>query len=660
MMTPSSIHRLGHALRLWLFLLVATTSLHAEEHGGKPAAWWDKAWTVRKTVTLTPSGEATPGGPTMVLIRLHSGNFQFGAAKEGGDDIRIIAEDGKTELARHLERYDGLMNEALLWVLVPEMKADGPTNLHLYYGNPEAAAPTTSAKDSFPATAKVVYHFSDRGAAAKDSSGNDHSSTTTPAVTEGALIAGGILQFGTNGIDVPGAETLKWAAAGEVTLSVWVKPTAQATGGAIFTRTDGGSSFVFGVDAGIPYVAIKDGSGSARTSPGEAISDGAWKHLAVVASTTKTDLLVGGKLYGSIPKPMPALGTAGLIGGTVENGGGFIGEVDEFQIHDAARSVGTIAFEATSQSGSDDATKLVAVMEDEGAGGGGHKPEWVEHVMLFGDIAEKMKFDGWVAVALCAIMIVLSWWVSITKFNYLNSIQKGTDLFLKDWSKFSPKLSTLNLTDEEGIKTLGGTLTRATLRFVKKSPVYHLYLIGYEEIGHRLNSSGKPVLSARSMQAIKAALNSGITHEGHNMNNGLILLTISIAGGPYIGLLGTVVGVMITFAEIAKSGEVEVAAIAPGIASALLATTVGLVVAIPALFNYSYLNNRIKLLLSSMTVFVDEFITKTAEVYPEESTSSAPPSAPAPSTPSAPPAPSRPVSFGSGMMPGPAPAAPAE
>jgi len=117
---------------------------------------------------------------------------------------------------------------------------------------------------------------------------------------------------------------------------------------------------------------------------------------------------------------------------------------------------------------------------------------------------------------------------------------------------------------------------------------------------------------------------------------------------------------MITFAEIAKSGEVEVAAIAPGIASALLATTVGLVVAIPALFNYSYLNNRIKLLLSSMTVFVDEFITKTAEIYPEESASPAPPSAPAPQAPSAPPAPSRPVSFGSGMMPGPAPAAPAE
>lgn len=103
------------------------------------------------------------------------------------------------------------------------------------------------------------------------------------------------------------------------------------------------------------------------------------------------------------------------------------------------------------------------------------------------------------------------------------------------------------------------------------------------------------------------------------MNKGLILLTISIAGGPYVGLLGTVVGVMITFAIIAKTGEVEVNSIAPGIASALLATVAGLVVAIPALFIYSYLNGRIKDLLAGMQVFIDEFIAKMAEFYPTPS-----------------------------------------
>jgi biopolymer transport protein ExbB len=105
-------------------------------------------------------------------------------------------------------------------------------------------------------------------------------------------------------------------------------------------------------------------------------------------------------------------------------------------------------------------------------------------------------------------------------------------------------------------------------------------------------------------------------HETHRLAKGLVFLTISIAGGPYVGLLGTVVGVMITFAIIAKNGEVDVNSIAPGIASALLATVAGLVVAIPALFIYSYLNSRIKETTSGMQVFIDEFVAKMAEFYP--------------------------------------------
>jgi biopolymer transport protein ExbB len=144
-----------------------------------------------------------------------------------------------------------------------------------------------------------------------------------------------------------------------------------------------------------------------------------------------------------------------------------------------------------------------------------------------------------------------------------------------------------------------------------------LYHIGCQEIGYRIkdkeNHNG---LSARSMQAIRTSLDSGLVRENHRMNGGLIFLTISIAGGPYVGLLGTVVGVMITFAIISKTGEVEVASIAPGIASALLATVFGLLVAIPALFIYSYLSSRIKDLLASMQIFIDEFIAKMAEIYP--------------------------------------------
>jgi len=168
------------------------------------------------------------------------------------------------------------------------------------------------------------------------------------------------------------------------------------------------------------------------------------------------------------------------------------------------------------------------------------------------------------------------------------------------------------------VRSLGGAADESTLPLVQRSPLYEIYHIGSEEIRHRLirDKDRTKGLSGRSIQAIRASLDAGLVHAQHKLTNGLVYLTISIAGGPYVGLLGTVVGVMITFAIIAKSGEVDVNSIAPGIASALLATVAGLVVAIPALFIYSYLNNRIKNTTAEIQVFIDEFIAKMAEFYP--------------------------------------------
>ena len=95
----------------------------------------------------------------------------------------------------------------------------------------------------------------------------------------------------------------------------------------------------------------------------------------------------------------------------------------------------------------------------------------------------------------------------------------------------------------------------------------------------------------------------------------MVLLTITISGGPFLRLLGTVVGVMITFASIAAAGDVNVNAIAPGIAAALVATFAGLGVAIPALFGYNWLLTRIKNVGAVMQVFVDELVTRLAEDF---------------------------------------------
>ena len=117
------------------------------------------------------------------------------------------------------------------------------------------------------------------------------------------------------------------------------------------------------------------------------------------------------------------------------------------------------------------------------------------------------------------------------------------------------------------------------------------------------------------MNTLRAKLDRSTAYETRKLNSLMVLLTIAIAGGPFLGLLGTVVGVMITFAAIAAAGDVNVNAIAPGIAAALVATVAGLAVAIPALFGYNYLITRIKDLTTEMHVFTDEFVTRLAETY---------------------------------------------
>ena len=245
----------------------------------------------------------------------------------------------------------------------------------------------------------------------------------------------------------------------------------------------------------------------------------------------------------------------------------------------------------------------------------------MEHVMLFGDIAKNMMFDGWVAIGICVLMIAVGWSVAVKKIFYLNSIHKGSNEFLRQWRLLSSDLTAIDHGDGDSIRSFGGNAEA----LIRKSPFYEIYHIGSEEISHRISAGPNQTagLTARSIQAIRASLDAGLVQIQHKLTDGLVYLTISIAGGPYVGLLGTVVGVMITFAIISKEGEVNVNAIAPGIASALLATVAGLIVAIPALFVYSYLNGRIKNTTAEIQVFIDEFVAKMAEFYPSTGETSA-------------------------------------
>jgi len=639
----SSFFRLPKFLSV--LLLVCGLGAIAQGAGGEKdkdaAPWWNPEWTIRKSVTLeTGAAGAVISEPVVesaVLLRLHDGNFQFIAGKEDGSDIRFVAADGKTLLPYHIERFDGLLNEAFVWVKIPEVKPGEKAAFWLYHGNQGETAPSVNdPKGTYDANTALVYHFSEKGAPAKDFTANNNVAENAGAPVEGSLIGGGVRFTGTNVITLPAAPSLQWSEGQALTLSVWIKPTALAANAVLFSRREGASGFVIGLDNGVPYVEITDASGTQRSAAGAPLEVNAWKNLAVVAVGGTTKLIVGGVDYATLAAGVPALNTPALLGrdgtpGAEPEAGatpGFAGEMDELEIAKVARPASFIQLAAALQGGGDKAGKMLAIGADEAAAAGAGHSEMLEHVMLFGDIAKNMMFDGWIAVGVCVLMIAFGWTVAVQKFLYLNSIQKGSDAFLEKWHHVSSDLTVLDHDDEESVRTFGGQAGGKILKHIKRSPLYHLYQIGSEEIRHRVGGGRDRSrgLSARSIQAIKASLESGLVRENQRMNKGLIFLTISIAGGPYVGLLGTVVGVMITFAIIAKSGEVDVNSIAPGIASALLATVAGLIVAIPALFIYSYLSSRIKDLLAAMQTFIDEFIAKMAEFYPTPGDIQAPPS----------------------------------
>jgi biopolymer transport protein ExbB len=601
---------------LFLGVLVPAGSA-AEAH-----SWWNEGWTVRRKITIDPAAAtiSEPAGTAIVLVRLYDGNFQFGTARDDGSDLRFIAADDKTPLKYHLERYDGLLYEAYAWVKVPDIKPGAPITFWMYSGNAGEApsAGAADAKTTYDADTLLVWHFSETGGAAPtDATGQGHNAEGNAVPVAASAIAGGVRLTGLNGLTIPAAPDLVWIGGAPATISLWVKPTTLAPNAVLLSRRENDKSFVLGFDNGTPYVEI-DTQRAASPTPLEA---NIWKHITVTAEGSKTTLWVDGAAVATLPVGLPTLNAPYVIGKdkAVEgNNPAFTGEIDELEIAKTARPAGWIKLSAISQGGGDPAKRLVACGDEEAAAHGG-EGELAKHLSLIADISKSLTFDGWVVIALCTILAGIGGIVAVAKLIYLSRIKKGTDAFLKHWEELAGNLHVLDNGDEDTIKSMGGKASPKVQKILNQSPLYHIYQIGFNEIQDRLASARENFagLSGRSMQAIRATLDGGLVRETQRLNGSLVFLTIGIAGGPYLGLLGTVIGVMITFAVIAKSGQVEVNSIAPGIAGALLATVAGLAVAIPALFAYSYISSRIKDAVSEMQIFIDEFVTRIAEFYSE-------------------------------------------
>lgn len=571
-------------LERWLAaaLFVATTTAAATvQAAGFSADDWKHH---QKTlIDTTAEGVELKQGATQVPIalRLHTGNFNFGEAKADGSDLRVTAGDGKTPLRFHVEKFDAANELAVVWVQQPKLSPGAKTDaIVLHWGN-DKAENASDAKGSYDAAQSLVLHFSD-GAAPRDATGNaNHPAERASAPVPGPLADA--LRLDGTPLVVSASPSLRYVAANGLTFTAWLRPT-ELRSGTLFEQVDGKRSLALLLRDGRLAVAI-DGR---ETATPASLQANAWQHVALTLGGGKATIYLNGEAAGTVEAA-----TADL-GGDVRIGEGLRGDLDEATLAAATRPADYLK----ALHGSQQPDSLMLLPADEGGG---------ESASYFSILLGAVTLDGWVVIGILIVMAIVSFAVMIGKTRFLATVKRANESFISQFRNASEAL--LDPDTEESRRIAADPK-------VKHSPIYRLYAIGMHEMRQRFAARGRDNgLSAASLDAIRASMDAGLVRENQRLNSQIVLLTIAISGGPFLGLLGTVVGVMITFAAIAAAGDVNVNSIAPGIAAALVATVAGLGVAIPALFGYNWLASQIKNVSADTQVFADEFLTRAAELH---------------------------------------------
>ena len=152
-------------------------------------------------------------------------------------------------------------------------------------------------------------------------------------------------------------------------------------------------------------------------------------------------------------------------------------------------------------------------------------------------------------------------------------------------------------------------------------PQFMVYQAGSLELDARLklpDGGRKRFVSLKGMEHVKRTLENTVAQESLKLESGLIVLAIAVSGAPFLGLLGTVWGVMSTFSGIAQQGSATMAAMAPGVSAALITTVAGLLVAIPSMFGYNWLVHNLRVLTVQLDNFAQELVSKMETEYLED------------------------------------------
>jgi biopolymer transport protein TolQ len=211
------------------------------------------------------------------------------------------------------------------------------------------------------------------------------------------------------------------------------------------------------------------------------------------------------------------------------------------------------------------------------------------------DVIGLMFQASWVVqlvLLLLAGFSVFSWAIILFKWRELRRAEQDSDAFLEVYHE--------------------GSLDAAyeAARELDQSPLAAVFLAGYAEVNRMARYTGKAVgeaLDGSQRRALSRHIQWTASSESLRLEKRLSFLATVGSATPFIGLFGTVIGIVNAFEGIGRSGSASLAVVAPGIAEALIATAVGLFAAIPATIAYNYFVGELRALQAAIDLFSREF-----------------------------------------------------
>ncbi len=578
---------------------------------GNAAAWWNEQWQYRQKISFdtTPTGADIQSNMTdfPVLIRLHSGNFNFVNCSEAGEDLRFVSANDQVLLKHHIEKFDTIDEVAYIWVKLPRLSGGTDQDfIWMYFGNKSAVGGQDSA-GTFDANQVAVFHCGELEGAPQDATAYGQTVLEFKGGQGLPAVIGSGISFSGAGDRMVVEATPALDFNNGFTFSAWIRFMQPQQSATLFSRQnpEGQGVLVQINGTKVCFQMTTANNEILRTQDCMDLSSESWHHIAFTAQpNNRMAMYLDGLelFYLNLPKGLPPMDGNIHFCASGDGTHAYVGDLDEVRISNTSRSADWIRAGFKSQ-GPDGSLVQVGIEE---AGGGSGLP-----IFYLATVLKNITLDGWFIIGCLAVMAVASWIVFLSKTGLVFVVQKENKAFKSAYQEMPDPLTC----DQDIDQYYNSTLHRI---FAAGCAALNRCM---EKNGRRkdqTSTSEAPdshLLDSRSINAIKTALEKEFIQESQRLNAWLVVLTMAITGGPFLGLLGTVWGVMNTFAAMAEAGEANIMAIAPGVASALSTTVLGLIVAIPALFAYNYLTGKIKEITAEMMITVDQFSVDVDERY---------------------------------------------